>query len=566
MGTAFTYQGRLIDVNNVADGLYDFQFRLYDKADAGIQRGSTIEVNDLDVIEGYFTALVDFGDGVFDGGDYWLEIGVRPGELNDPNEYTLLSPRQQVTPTPYALYAASGTPGPQGAKGDPGATGAQGPKGDTGATGPQGPAGSQGPKGDTGATGAQGAKGDPGSQGTPGNAGAAGPPGPTLGIYDSLGLASFGGRAAGDAGARTLYNLGNVGIGTTSPTLELEVAGRIKATSVSGPTIYGVCTGVTSGVFGESDLGFGVAGVSSFGTGAQGTSTSGRGVYGGSSSGDGVYGKSSSGYGVHGSGGQNGQVGVGAGVYGESTFRAIYGRSATGSAGYFEGKVYVSGNVGIGTTNPNRQLTISESGSAFQNIKDGTHELLMGVDSTGGIVSVYTDHDLVFRAGENSEKMRIKAGGNVGIGDTDPAYRLELPNTASAAGRGRANSWVTYSSGRWKTNIGPISGPLEKVRKLRGVYFDWKESGTHDIGMIAEEVAEVIPEVVGYEKDSGAPESLDYGRLVALLVEADKELKAEKDAEIARLQKQVSDLTARLERIEAMISQTSNNSLERAER
>jgi photosystem II stability/assembly factor-like uncharacterized protein len=105
MGTAFTYQGRLIDANNPADGLYDFQFMLYDANVAGAQKGSAVKVEEIDVIDGYFTVGLDFGGGVFDGNDRWLEIGIRTGELKDPNAYTILSPRQQVKGTPYALYA-----------------------------------------------------------------------------------------------------------------------------------------------------------------------------------------------------------------------------------------------------------------------------------------------------------------------------------------------------------------------------------------------------------------------------------------------------------------------------
>jgi hypothetical protein len=109
MGTAFTYQGRLIDANSSADGLYDLQFRLFDVNVAGTKKGSTIDVNELDVIDGYFTVRLDFGGdpNIFNGQERWLEIGIRPGELNDPNEYNILSPRQKITPTPYALYAMS---------------------------------------------------------------------------------------------------------------------------------------------------------------------------------------------------------------------------------------------------------------------------------------------------------------------------------------------------------------------------------------------------------------------------------------------------------------------------
>lgn len=105
VGTAITYQGRLIDANRPADGLYDFEFLLFDDPDAGSLYGSPIDVNDLDVIDGYFTVELDFGSGIFNGDARWLQVVVRPGDSNDVNDFAILSPRQQVTPTPYALYA-----------------------------------------------------------------------------------------------------------------------------------------------------------------------------------------------------------------------------------------------------------------------------------------------------------------------------------------------------------------------------------------------------------------------------------------------------------------------------
>ena len=107
MGTAFTYQGHLYDANHVADGEYDFQFKLYDANSDGNQVGSDINKPDVDIIDAYFTVELDFGSDVFDGNAVWLEIGVRPGELEDPNVYTTLSPRQEVTPAPHAIYADS---------------------------------------------------------------------------------------------------------------------------------------------------------------------------------------------------------------------------------------------------------------------------------------------------------------------------------------------------------------------------------------------------------------------------------------------------------------------------
>ena len=104
MGTAITYQGRLIDANTTADGLYDFAFKLYDTNVGGSKAANDVNVADVDVIDGYFTVELDFGS-VYDGNGVWLEIGVRPGDLEDPNVYTTLSPRQRITPTPYASYA-----------------------------------------------------------------------------------------------------------------------------------------------------------------------------------------------------------------------------------------------------------------------------------------------------------------------------------------------------------------------------------------------------------------------------------------------------------------------------
>jgi hypothetical protein len=92
MGTAFTYQGRLIDNNQPADGLYDLQFKLYDTTSDGNRVGPGVNTPEVDVIDGYFTVLLDFGSdpNIFNGDARWLEIGVRPGQLNDPNAYTTL--------------------------------------------------------------------------------------------------------------------------------------------------------------------------------------------------------------------------------------------------------------------------------------------------------------------------------------------------------------------------------------------------------------------------------------------------------------------------------------------
>ena len=63
----------------------------------------------------------------------------------------------------------------------------------------------------------------------------------------------------------------------------------------------------------------------------------------------------------------------------------------------------------------------------------------------------------------------------------------------------------------------------EKIQNLRGVTFNWKKDGKRDIGLIAEEVGEVIPEVVAYEQNGVDAKSVDYARLVALFIEGIKQ-------------------------------------------
>ncbi|MCI0476507.1 MAG: hypothetical protein L0Y55_09690, partial [Anaerolineales bacterium] len=100
-GTAFTYQGQLKDNGAPANGAYDFQFALFDTASSGAQVGSTIAVNDLTVTTGLFTTQLDFGANAFTGDARFLEIAVRPGA--SVGAFTTLTPRQALTPAPYAL-------------------------------------------------------------------------------------------------------------------------------------------------------------------------------------------------------------------------------------------------------------------------------------------------------------------------------------------------------------------------------------------------------------------------------------------------------------------------------
>ena len=101
-GTAFTYQGRLNSGTNPATGIYDLRFTVYDAVSGGSVAGSALTNAATPVTNGLFTVMLDFGSGVFTGSARWLDIGVR---TNGGGGFTTLSPRQKLTPTPYAVMA-----------------------------------------------------------------------------------------------------------------------------------------------------------------------------------------------------------------------------------------------------------------------------------------------------------------------------------------------------------------------------------------------------------------------------------------------------------------------------
>jgi len=129
--------------------------------------------------------------------------------------------------------------------------------------------------------------------------------------------------------------------------------------------------------------------------------------------------------------------------------------------------------------------------------------------------------------------------GNLGIGPSGltPSNILTIEQRAPTSPI--ADAWTTYSSRRWKKNIKTLDHAMDKVKRLRGVTFDWKADNKHDIGLIAEEVGEVIPEVVTYEENGVDAKSVDYARLVSVLIEAVKE----QQARIDRLEGQVAELS-----------------------
>ena len=136
----------------------------------------------------------------------------------------------------------------------------------------------------------------------------------------------------------------------------------------------------------------------------------------------------------------------------------------------------------------------------------------------------------------------------VGIGTATPSNILTI---ARGAGHPVSDSWETYSSRRWKTNIKTLPDALSKVEHLRGVSYDLKDSGKHEIGVIAEEVGSVVPEVVSYEANGKDASGVDYSRLTAVLIEAVKQ----QQKQIRELQKRNSVLETKFKLLRGNFNQ-----------
>lgn len=117
-----------------------------------------------------------------------------------------------------------------------------------------------------------------------------------------------------------------------------------------------------------------------------------------------------------------------------------------------------------------------------------------------------------------AERVRIGTAGNVGIGKTNPTVALDVVGAITATG-----DITAYSDVRLKRNIVLIDGAVDKVKRLSGVTFDRVDHDARSVGLLAQEVRDVLPEAV---RDDGEYLSVNYNGLIGLLVEAIKELAA----------------------------------------
>lgn len=199
-------------------------------------------------------------------------------------------------------------------------------------------------------------------------------------------------------------------------------------------------------------------------------------------------------------------------------------------------------NVGIANTSPSDRLVVGASiamhdggdkvigmgwspGSGNTIVAGFPAEIRLNINS--GKLSFGTDPTsrLVGVSAGVQRRMTITSAGDVGIGTESPNVKLQVNGDIIA------NSIAGSSDLRFKTNIKNIESPLTKVIQLRGVIFNWKTnefidrnfSNKRSLGFIAQEVEKVIPELVETEKTKEGFKSIQYDKVVALLVEAIKE-------------------------------------------
>jgi Chaperone of endosialidase len=300
----------------------------------------------------------------------------------------------------------------------------------------------------------------------------------TPGLFASTSLNVGGAGAWGDPGGGNVWISGTVGIGTTTPALKLDVRGD----------------------FGRDD---GAATVHLFGS-------------------------------------RIGDIGDG----------VLFLRSG-GSVVAFDG----ANRVGIGTNAPLGKLQVT-GGAIMPAVGNGPAAGIQFPSDPGGgagdqayiryfvvagettklMIGCENDADDtigLFQSG--AERLSIR-GGSVGIGTLFPGFRLDV------AGPAHASSFPTSSDARLKKNIAPLDDVLARLHDIRGISFEWnaayesmgRSTGRREIGVLAQEVAKVFPELVTTwgDKDYLA---IDYGRLAAVLVDAVNELNAKVDSIDERL-------------------------------
>ena len=156
-----------------------------------------------------------------------------------------------------------------------------------------------------------------------------------------------------------------------------------------------------------------------------------------------------------------------------------------------------------------------------------------------GLTLSNTATDFAIKNGSTAFAVFNRSNGRLGIGNESPTEALDVTGNIKASQTVSAADFNTTSDVTLKTDISTIENAVELISSIRGVRFTWKERLTPSLGVIAQEVEAVIPELV----TDGNPKQVNYNGLIGVLVESVKELNT-----------QVNDLKAENENIKETLS------------
>ena len=178
------------------------------------------------------------------------------------------------------------------------------------------------------------------------------------------------------------------------------------------------------------------------------------------------------------------------------------------------------GNINIGSS------TFTGNGSGLTNVAAATATSLQTARTINGTSFDGTANITV--PGNFADRTTDESGHAVFIGTTATGNQSMFTNTNyrfnPSTGQLSATDFNSTSDATLKDNVIDIENALNLVSQMRGVRYTWKDNGIAGVGVIAQEIEQVLPEVVS---DNGDHKSVSYGNVVGVLIEAIKELKAE---------------------------------------